>query len=72
MPLISFIVIKLWVNKRHIQNAFKHLIKRRFHKYMAVPASDVEDLNEHEENEFGIIVDDNMRRNAIIVDVEVK
>ena len=69
MPLTSFIVIKLWVNKRHIQNAFKHLIKRRFHKYMAVPAGDVKDLNKHEENEFGIIVDDNMRRNAIIVDV---
>ena len=69
MPLTSFIVIKIWVNKKQIQTTFKSWIKKWLYKYTSVPAVDVEDQNEHEENETVVIIDDNMRRNAIIVNV---
>ena len=69
MPLTSFIVIKFWVNKKRIQTTFKSWRKKWLYKYTSVPAGDVEKLNEHEENETVVIIDDNMRRNAIIVDV---
>ena len=39
------------------------------HKYSLLLAGDTELLNEHEENETVVIIDDNMRRNTIIVDV---
>ena len=69
LPLTSFIVIKFWLNRKQIQNAFKNWRKKWLYKYTSVPAGDVEELNEHEGNETVVIIDDNMRRNAIIVDV---
>ena len=69
MPLTSFIVIKVWVNKKHIQIAFKTWSKMWLHKYSLLLAGDTEFLNEHEENKTVVIIDDNMGRNAIIVDV---
>ena len=69
MPLTSFIAIKFWLNRKQIQNAFKNWRKKWLYKYTSVPAGDVEELNEHEGNETVVIIDDNMRRNAIIVDV---
>ena len=69
MPLTSFIAIKFWVNKKHIQITFKTWSKKWMYKYTSVPAGDVKELNEHKENETVVIIDDNMRRNAIIVDV---
>ena len=67
MPLTSFIALKLWLNINIIHNAIKDCSKKCFQKYIAVPT----DNNEEpiEVNEIGIVVDDNMRRNAIIVDV---
>ena len=69
MPLTSFIVIKFWLNRKQIRIAFKNWSKKWLYKYSSVPAGDVEELNEHEEDETVVIIDDNMRRNAIIVDV---
>ena len=69
MPLTCFIVIKFWVNKKRIQTTFIDWSKKWLYKYTSVLASDVEELNEHEGNEAVVIIDDNMRRNAIIVDV---
>ena len=69
MPLTGFIVIRFWVNKKHIQIAFKTWSKMWLHKYSLLLACDTELLNEHEENETVVIIDDNMRRNTIIVDV---
>ena len=69
MPLTSFIVIKFWVNKKQIQTTFKGWRKKWLYKYSSVPAGDAEELNENEENETVVIIDDSMRRNAIIVDV---
>ena len=69
MPLTSFIVIKFWLNRKQIQIAFKNWSKKWLYKYSSVPAGDIEELNEHEENETVVIIDDNMRRNVIIVDV---
>ena len=68
LPLVGFIAIRLWVNKITIQNAFKHLDRKYFHKWAAPPADVVES---NEMNEVGIIVDDSMRRNATIVTVDV-
>ena len=67
LPLTSFMAIKLWVNKSNIQNAFKHWNNKLFHKCTTAPIDTVEQPNEM--NEIGIIVDDNMRKNAIIVKV---
>ena len=67
LPLTSFTTIKLWVNKSNIQNAFKHWNNKLFHECTAAPNDTVEQPNEM--NEIGIIVDDNMRKNAIIVEV---
>ena len=67
LPITSFVAIKLWFNKKTIINAIKDLRVKYFHKYNVTPPDDIEQLIEA--NEIGIIVDDNMRRNAIIVDV---
>ena len=69
MPLTSFIMIKFWLNRKQIQITFKNWSKKWLYKYSSVPAGDVEELNEHEESETVVIIDDNMRRNATIVDV---
>ena len=64
-------MIKFWVNKKRIQTTFKDWSKkyRWLYKYTSVPAGDVEELYEYEGNETVVIIDDNIRRNAIIVDV---
>ena len=69
MPLTSFIVIKFWVNKSQIQITFKTQGKKWLYKCTSMTTGDVEELNEHEENETVVIIDDNMRRSAVIVDV---
>ena len=68
LPLISFIVIKVWINKNIIQIA-SHKCKNIFFScYYNEIATD--DLQEPVEiREFGIIVDENTRRNALIVDM---
>ena len=67
LPFTSFIALKLFLNINTIQNAIKDWGKKHFQKYTAVPTNDVEELIEV--NETGIDIDDNMRKNAIIVDV---
>ena len=67
LPLTSFVAIMLWFNKKTIINAIKDCRVKYFHKYSVSPNDDIE--QPIEANEIGIIVDDNMRRNAIIVDV---
>ena len=78
LPLTAFIAMKLWFNKKNILNVFKdcrvkclHVLKdcrvKCLHKQRALHTDD--DEQPVEANEIGIIVDDNMRRNAIIVDM---
>ena len=58
LPLASFIAMKVWINRNIFQNTFKY--------------SEICTTNPQgpaELNEFGIILDDNMRRNAIVVDM---
>ena len=68
LPLISFIAIKVWINKDIIQIVYykcKHIFISCYYNEVAT-----DDLQEPVEiREFGVIVDENMRRNAIIVDV---
>ena len=66
-PMASFITIKFWMNKKTIQDTVKYLSKKWCNKYNVVPANDNEEPTQADE--VGIIVDDNMRRNAIVVDV---
>ena len=67
LPLASFVAIKLWFNINAMINAIKDCKVKYFHKYSALSPNDIE--QPIEASEIGIIVDDNMRRNAIIVDV---
>ena len=66
-PLISFIGIKLCINKKRIKTSYKYFKERCSHMYRPLHGDDVEEPIE--ENEIGIIIDDSMRRNALIVDV---
>ena len=68
LPLISFIAIKVWINKNIIQIA-SHKFKNMFIScnYNEIVTDDPQEPNEI--REFGVIVDENARRNAIIVDV---
>ena len=68
LPLISFIAIKVWINKNIIQIA-SHKCKNIFIScyYNEIATDDPQEPNEI--REFGVIVDENARRNAIIVDV---
>ena len=67
LPLTSFVAIMLWFSKKAIINAIKDCKVKYFHKYSVSPNDDIE--QPIEANEIEIIVDDNMRRNALIVDV---
>ena len=67
LPLTAFIAMKLWFNEKNILDALNSCRVNYFHKYRAPPTDD--DEQPIEADEIGIIVDDNMRRNAIIVDV---
>ena len=67
LPWISFIAIKLWVNKSNMQNDCKGCITKHFHKYTAVPTANAEETTEMNENV--IIIDDNVRRNVNTVEV---
>ena len=64
LPLLGFVTMKLWLNIKIIQNAVKEYGMKYFHWHDTSPAE-----QPNEEVEIGIIIDDNMRRNAIIVDV---
>ena len=68
LPLISFIAIKIWINKKIILIAYckyKNIFISCY--YNEVATDDPQEPVEM--REFGVIVDENMRRNAIIVDV---
>ena len=67
-PMASFVSIKIWINKKNIQDTIKSLSKKCSNKYNALHSNDIEEPA-RSVNEAGIVVDDNMRRNAIIVDV---
>ena len=55
MPLISFVIIKLWVNEKAMYDAFNHLYEKLTHKCTAILISaDVEEPTEM--NEIGIII----------------
>ena len=64
LPLLAFVIMKLWLNIKIIQNAVKDCKMKYFHWHDTSPAE-----QPNEAVEIGIIIDDNMRRNAIIVDV---
>ena len=68
LPLISFIAIKVWINKNIIQIA-SYKCKNMFIScyYNEVASDDPQESVEI--REFSVIVDENMRRNAIVVDV---
>ena len=69
LPMTSFVAIKLLINRSKIQKELKHLFKTCSHiNCNKIPAN-----NETQEptvmQTFDIVVDDDMRRNAIVVDV---
>ena len=67
LPLISFVVIKIWINRNDIQKSFKYLINNCSHLFNKIPTNDPkEQVNMRE---FDIVVDDSMRKNAIIVNM---
>ena len=66
-PLAGCITIKLWINKKNIQDTVKYLSKKWSDQYNVIPTNDTEEVAQVDE--VGIVVDDNMRRNAIVVDV---
>jgi len=68
LPLASFIGIKLWINKNLIQNALKYWVKKFSHRCNRVPNEDVEEPINNEIDEV-VVIDDNMRRNAFVMDV---
>ena len=68
LPLMSFIVIKVWINKNIIQ-IVSYKCKKIF---ISCYYNEVSTDNSQEPvdiREFGVIVDENIRKNAIIVDV---
>ena len=65
LPLTSFVAIKLWFNINTIINVIKDCKVKYFYKYNVPSPDDTE--QPIEANEMGIIVDDNIRRNALIV-----
>jgi len=68
LPLASFIVIKFWINRNKTQNIIKYcIIKCSPNKYTALPTAEIPDLPPN--NEIGITIDDELRRNAYIVDM---
>ena len=68
LPLISFIAIKVWINKNIVQ-IVSYKCKNIYTScyYNEVATDDPQEPVEI--REFDVIVDENMRRNAIIVDV---
>ena len=65
-PLAGFITIKLWINRNKIQNAIKRA-KTTICSFTAASTNDCDQLIEV--NEVGVVVDDNMRKNATVVNV---
>ena len=68
LPLISFIAIKIWINKKIILVA-NCKYKKIFISCFCNETAPDDSQGPVEMREFGVIVDENMRRNAIIVDV---
>ena len=67
-PLASFIAIKFWINRNKTQNIIKYcIIKCSPTKYTTLPTVEMPDLPPS--NEIGITIDDELRRNAYIVDM---
>ena len=73
LPLASFIAIKFWINKSNIQKSFKHLMSvicsYIIRNGVATNDDGLQQPLIAEMGEFEIVVDDEMRRNAIVVDV---
>ena len=68
LPLTSFIAVKFWTNKNNILKSFKNLIDISKHiKGNEVATNDTQQPVKM--REFEIVVDDESRRNAIVVDV---
>ena len=67
LPIVLFIAIKIWINGNNIENTFEGWIVKFIHKYKRVPIDDVEEPTDM--NQISLIVDDNMRRNATVVDM---
>jgi len=69
LPLVSFIAINFWINKNKIQNTLKYWVKKFSHRYNTISTEDVEEPINNETDEVGVVIDDNMRRNAFVMDV---
>jgi len=69
LPLASFIVIKLWINRNKIKNTLKYWVEKFSHRYNRIPTEDVEEPINNEIDDVGVVIDDNMRKNAFIIDV---
>ena len=67
LPLTSFIAVELWINRDNIQHVFEYLIICLHVKSNKQPISDTQGSSEIKE--FDTVIDDEMRKNAIIVDM---
>jgi len=69
LPLASFIVIKLLINRSKVKDTLKYWVEKFSHRYNTIPTEDVEEPINNEIDEVGVVIDDNMRRNAFVMDV---
>ena len=65
LPLPSFVVIKLWINRKSIQSEFKQLKQRCVYRYNVLPTNE----ESIEVDQVGMVVDDSNRRSVTVVDV---
>ena len=67
LPLVSFVSIKLWINRKSIQSEVKLLKQKCVCKYNVLPTNGTEELIEADE--VGMTVDDSTRKIVTVVDV---
>ena len=70
LPLVLFVVMKIFASKQTLKKIGNNIIKRfSFQAHEDVAASKV--VNSTPSNDFNLIIDDNMRRNATICEMYV-
>jgi len=69
LPLASFVSIKLWINRKSIQNEVKLLKQKCVCRYNFLSTNDTEELIEIDQ--VGMIVDDSTRRNVTVTVLDV-
>ena len=69
LPLTSFLIIKLWLNKDKIQNTIKSVIVKYKHRYNAIPTDHDDNVEIASFNEMTIDNSVRSSRNVTVVDM---